>query len=148
MTKRTRMILLLVVMLVTASVWVQDTLAAQSNEASLPEDVGDLSNATTVEVMDSTGTVVLRGHFVDSPEDDDDVERKATLTGTTAKAMGEAEIEVSRNNNRLDQEVEVSVTNLAPDATYTVFVDAKQLGTFRTNKNGKAEMELTTASVR
>jgi hypothetical protein len=153
MTKRTRMILLLVVMLVTGgigSVWLQDTIAAQSSEASLPEDVGDLSNATTVEVKDSTGTVVLRGHFVDSPEDDDDVERKATLTrsGTTANATGEAEIEVSRNNNRLDQEVEVSVSNLAPDATYTVFVDAKQLGTFQTNKNGKAEMELTTASVR
>ncbi len=151
MTKRTRMILLLVVMLVTGgigSVWLQDTIAAQSNEASLPEDVGDLSNAITVEVKDSTGTVVMRGHFVDSPEDDDDVERKATLTGTTAKATGEAEIEVSRNNNRLDQEVEVSVSNLAPDATYTVFVDAKQLGTFQTNKNGKAEMELETASVK
>ena len=125
MTKRTRMILLLVVMLMTgviASVWLQDTIVAQSTEASPPEDVGDLSNATTVEVKDSTGTVVLRGHFVDSPEDDDDVERKATLTGsgTTAKATGEAEIEVSRNNNRLDQEVEVSVSNLAPTALHAL----------------------------
>jgi hypothetical protein len=151
MTKRSRMILLLVVMLMTggiASVWLQDTIAAQSNEASLPEDVGDLSNATTLEVKDSTGTVVLRGHFVDAPEDDDDLERKATLTGSIATVMGEAEIEVSRNNNRLDQEVEVSVSNLAPDTTYTVFVDAKRLGTFQTNKNGKAEMELTTPSVK
>jgi hypothetical protein len=151
MTKRTRTVLLLVVMLVTggiASIFMQDTIAAQGNEAALPEDVGDLSNATTVEVKDSAGTVVLRGHFVDSPEDDDDVERKATLTGINAKATGQAEIEVSRNNNRLDQEVEVSVTNLAPDATYTVFVDAKQVGTFQTNKNGKAEMELATASVK
>jgi hypothetical protein len=153
MMKRRRMILLLVVMVMTggiAAVWLQDTIVAQSNEASLPEDVGDLSNATTVEVKDSTGAVVLRGHFVDSPEDDDDVERKATLTGggTTAKATGEAEIEVSRSNNRLDQEVEVSVSNLDPAATYTVFVDAKQLGTFQTNQNGKAELELATASVR
>jgi hypothetical protein len=93
---------------------------------------------------------LLRGHFVDSPEDDDDVERKATLmgSGTTAKTTGEAEIEVSRTNNRLDQEVEVSVSNLTPSETYTVFVDAKQVGTFQTNKNGKAEMELTTASVK
>jgi hypothetical protein len=152
MTNHPRMILLLVVMLVTggiASVWLADTIAAQSNESSLPEDVGDLSNATTVEVKDSTGTVVLKGHFVDSPEDDDDVERKATLTGSgaTANATGAAEIEVSRNNNLLDQEVEVSVSNLAPAATYTVFVDATQLGTFQTNKNGKAEMERATASV-
>src|SRR5688572_31318897 len=59
MTKRSRMTLLLVVMLMTggiATVWLQDTIAAQSNEASLPEDVGDLSNAATVEVKDSAGT--------------------------------------------------------------------------------------------
>ena len=150
MTKRSRMALLLVVMLMTggiASVWLQDTIAAQSNEASLPEDVGDLSNATTLEVKDSTGAMVLRGHFVDAPEDDD-LERKATLMGNTPNVTGTAEIEVSRTNNRLDQEVEVSVLNLAPDTAYTVFVDAKQLGTFRTNKNGKAEMELTTASLK
>ena len=151
MTKRSRMTLLLVVMLMTggiASVWIQDTIAAQSNEASLPEDVGDLSNATTVEVKDSTGTVVLRGHFVDAPEDDDDLERKATLTGNTPNTTGTAEIEVSRTNNRLDQEVEVSVSNLTPNTAYTVFVDAKQLGTFQTNGNGKAELELTTPPVK
>jgi hypothetical protein len=150
MTKRTR-ILLLVAMLATggiAAVWLQDTITAQSNDASLPADVGDLSNATTLEVKDSTGTVVLRGHFVDSPEDDTDLERKATLTGSTANVTGQAEIEVSRNDNRLDQEVEVSVSNLAPNTAYTVFVDAKQLGTFQTNKSGKAELELTTAPVR
>ena len=68
MAKRTRMILILVVMLATAglaSVRLQNTIAAQGNEASLPHDVGDLSNAATVEVKDSTGTVVLRGHFVE-----------------------------------------------------------------------------------
>jgi len=151
MTKRSRMTLLLVVMLMTggiASVLLQNTIAAQSNEASLPEDIGDLSNATTLEVKDSTGTVVLRGHFVDAPEDDDDLERKATLTGNTATITGTAEIEVSRTNNLLDQEVEVSVSNLAPNTAYTVFVDAKQVGTFQTNKSGKAEMELTTAPAR
>ena len=75
---------------------------------------------------------------------------KATLTGsgTTATAKGEAEVEVSRSNNRLDQDVEVSVSNLTPGATYTVLIDAKQVGTFTTNKNGKAEMELTTPSVK
>src|SRR5688572_14346554 len=113
MTKRTRMIFFLVVMLMAggvASVWLPNTIAAQ-NEALLPQDVGDLSNATTVEVKDSTGTVVLRGHFVEVPEDDDDIERKATLTGSgnSVNATGEAEIEVSRNDDRLDQELEVSV---------------------------------------
>jgi hypothetical protein len=130
-----------------ASMWVQGTIAA---EASLPADVGDLSNASTAEIKDNAGTVALRGHFVEIPEDDDDVERKATLTGSgpTAKATGEAEIEVSRTNNLLDQEVEVSVSNLAPGTTYNVFVDAKQLGTFQTNQSGKGELELSTAPVK
>jgi hypothetical protein len=129
-----------------ALMWVQGTIAA---EAPLPADVGDLSNASTVEIKDNSGTVALRGHFVEIPEDDDDLERKATLAGSgqTARATGEAEIEVVKTNNRLDQEVEVSVSNLAPGTTYTVFIDAKQVGTFQTNQNGKAELELTTASV-
>ena len=46
------------------------------------------------------------------------------------------------------EEVEVSVSNLTPGVTYTVFIDAKQVGTFTTNKSGKAEMELTTPSVK
>ena len=147
LTKRTRMTGLLggLLMAVTiASMWAQGTIAA---EASLPADVGDLSNASTVEIKDNSGAVVLRGHFVEIPEDDDDLERKATLAGSgvTAKATGEAEVEVSKTDNRLDQEVEVSVSNLAPGATYAVFIDAKQLGTFQTNQNGQAELELTTA---
>lgn len=150
MAKRTKLIALLAGLAMTAaiaSVWVQGTIAAQ---ASLPADVGDLSNASTAEIKDNSGAVALRGHFVEIPEDDDDVERKATLAGSgpTVQATGEAEIEVSRTNNLLDQEVEVSVSNLAPGATYAVFIDAKQVGTFQTNQNGKAELELTTAPVK
>ena len=149
MIKRVRIMAVLGAMVIggaVTSVWVQGVIAAQVGEASLPADVGDLSNATTIEIKDSSGTVVLRGHFVESPEDDDDVERKAALagSGTTAKATGEAEIEVSRANNRLDQEVEVSVSNLPPGATYTVYIDAKQVGMFQTNQTGKGELELTT----
>ena len=143
------MVLLGVLMVLTAvvAVLVERTFAA---EASLPADVADLSNASTVEIKDNVGAVVLRGHFVEVPEDDDDLERKATLarSGTAAKATGQAEVEVSKANNRLDQEVEVSVSNLAPGATYAVFIDSKQLGTFQTNKNGKGELELVTAAVK
>jgi hypothetical protein len=129
------------------SMWVQGTIAA---EASLPVDVGDLSNASTVEIKDNSGAVVLTGHLVEIPEDDDDLERKATLAGSGAssKATGEVEVEVSKIDDRLDQEVEVSVSRLSPGATYTVFIDAKQLGTFQTTQDGKAELELTTAPVK
>lgn len=151
MKERTRMILLVGALLAVGSVtsvWLVDTLDAQG--AGLPADTGDLSNASTVEVKDSSGTVVLMGHFADVPEDDDDLERKAELrgSGASAKATGQAEVEVSKTGNRLDQEVEVSVSDLLPGATYAVFIDGKQLGTFQTNKNGRGELELDTPPVK
>jgi hypothetical protein len=129
-------------------VWLGSTLEAQT--VALPADAGDLSNASTVEVKDASGTVVLTGHLVEMPEDDDDLERKAELkgSGAHANATGEAEIEVSKANNRLDQEVEVSVSNLTPGATYAVFIDGRQLGTFQTSKRGSGELELNTPAVK
>jgi len=126
------------------SVWLVDTLDAQS--VALPAGTGDLSNASLLEVKDAAGTLVLSGHFVEVPEDDDDIERKAELRGSGAsvKATGQAEVEVSKVDNRLDQEVEVSVSDLTPGTAYTVFVDGKPLGTFQTNKSGKGELELNT----
>jgi hypothetical protein len=148
MTKRTRMSLLFGAILTIggASVWFTVSVLAQGSTTLLASDVGDLSNSTTVEVKDASGAVVLRGNFVEAPEDDDDVERKATLTGSGshANAKGEAEIEVSRTDAGLDQEVELSVSSLAPGASYTMVVDAKALTTFQTDKEGKAEIELAT----
>ena len=40
---------------------------------------GDLSNVAAIEIRDGGGAVVLRGQFVEQPEHDDDVERKAQL---------------------------------------------------------------------
>ncbi len=150
MKNRTRMILLVGAVLTVGGVtsgWLADTLDAQG--VALPADTGDLSNASTVEVKDGNGTVVLSGHFVEIPEDDDDLERKAELkgSGASAAATGQAEVEVSRTNNQLDQEIEVSVSNLTPGSTFAVFVDGKQLGTFQTNKNGRGELELATPKV-
>jgi hypothetical protein len=145
------MLLLIGALLIVGSVtfvWLGDTLEART--VALPADIGDLSNASSVEVTDANGAVVLIGHLVEMPEDDDDLERKAELkgSGAHANATGEAEIEVSKTNNRLDQEVEVSVSSLAPGATYAVFIDGKQLGTFQTNKRGSGELELNTPAVK
>ena len=147
MKKLTRFMPLMSALLVCGAVsaWFVGTLDAQG--VALPSGVGDLSSASTLEVKDSAGTVVLRGNFVEVPEDDDDIERKADLTGA-AGATGQAEIEVSKTNNQLDQEVEVSVSKLTPGATYAVFVDGTQLGTFQTNKSGDGELELNTPEVK
>ena len=151
MKKRTRLILMLTALLIgggVASVWLAGTLDAQG--MALPADTPDLTTASMVEVKDSAGLVVLAGQLVEVPEDDDDVERKAELKGSgiSAGATGFAEVEVSKTDNRLDQEVEVSVAKLAPGATYSVFVDGKQLGTLQTNKDGNAEIELATPAVK
>jgi len=151
MSKRTRLIPLLCTLLTVGgitSIRLVDTLHAQEN--TLPAETGDLSNASTVEVKEASGAVVLSGHLVEVPEDDDDLERKAELTGsgTSAKATGLVEVEVSKTNNRLDQEVEVSVSNLTPGATYAVFIDGRQLGTFQTNKAGSGKLELDTPTVK
>jgi hypothetical protein len=147
MKKRTRLILMLAALLIgggVGSVLLIDTLNAQG--VALPADTPDLSTASMVEVKDNAGLVVLAGQLVEIPEDDDDVERKAELKGSgiSAGAAGFAEVEVAKDNNRIDQEVEVSVSRLIAGATYSVFVDGKQLGTFQTNKDGNAEVELNT----
>jgi hypothetical protein len=59
---------------------------------------GNFTNAAAAEVRDAQGQVVLRGQFVLAEEDDDDVERKATLqpTAVDADAAGEAEVEFAK----------------------------------------------------
>jgi hypothetical protein len=151
MKKRTRLILMLTALLIgggVASALLVDTLDAQG--VALPADTPDLSNASLVEVKDGSGLVVLAGQLNEIPEDDDDVERKAELRGSgiSAGATGFAEVEVTKTNNQIDQEVELSVSKLAAGATYSVLVDGKQLGTFQTNKDGNAEIELTTPEVK
>ena len=145
MRKRTPTILSLATVAVFggASFWLAASTAAQT--VHLPADAGDLSNTAAIEVKDGSGAVVLRGQFVEQPEDDDDVERKAQLIGSgpSAQAAGEAEIEVSKSNDGVDQELEVSVSNLTPGATYSVVLDSRPIGTFQTNEDGKGEVEFT-----
>ena len=65
------------------------------------------------QVRDAQGQVVLQGQFMPPDEEDDDVERHATLapTGVDADAAGEAEVEFAKAAPT-SQEVEFSVTNL------------------------------------
>jgi hypothetical protein len=104
---------------------------------------GDFTNAATAEVRDSQGQVLLRGPFVAADEDDDDVERKATLqsTGVDGDAAGEAEVEFARSAPAV-QEIEFGVRNLPPDAALTFVVDGTTIGTATTDRRGRAELEV------
>jgi hypothetical protein len=104
---------------------------------------GNFTNAAVAEVKDAQGHVVLQGQFVASDEDDDDVERKATLkpTGSDADAAGEAEVEFAKSAPT-KQEVEFSVRGLQAGATYTFVIDGQEVATATADQRGQAEVEL------
>ena len=104
---------------------------------------GDFTNAATATVRDAQGVELLRGQFVVADEQDDDVERKATLapTGADADAAGDAEVEFSKTAPD-KQEVEFSVRNVQPGVALTFVIDGIDVATATTDERGRAEVEL------
>lgn len=111
--------------------------------AQTPVSSGDFSNAATAEVKNAQGQVVLRGTFAVNDEDDDDIERKATLAATSvdADASGDAEVEVDKTGNPRRQEVEFELKNLQSGAAYSLFVDGKLIATVSADNRGRASIE-------
>ena len=103
----------------------------------------DFSNAALAEVRDAQGQVILNGQFQLVQEEDDDVERTATLapTGVDADATGEAEVEFS-SSAPAEQEVEFSVRNVAPGAVLTFVIDGTDVATATADRRGRAEVEV------
>jgi hypothetical protein len=108
---------------------------------------GDFSSAVSAEVRDAQGQPLLRGLFVLAEEDDDDIERKATLepAGADADAAGDAEVEFSRGTPA-DQEIEFSVRNVEPGAALTFVIDGTQVAAATADQRGRAEVELDVAT--
>ena len=101
------------------------------------------SAAVTAQVRDAQGQVVLQGQFALADEEDDDIERKATLepTGVDADAAGEAEVEFAKAAP-VTQEVEFAVRNLQAGATFTFVIDGNDVATATADQRGRAEVEL------
>ena len=112
-----------------------------SGQAQPP--TGDFTNAATAEVRDAQGVVILRGQFIAADEDDDDIERKATLEpiGVDTDAGGEAEVEFSKAAPE-NQEIEFSVRNLQPGVTVTFVIDGTDVASAMVDRRGRAEVEL------
>ena len=127
-------------LLATMAVAVYMVVQLSAQTATPP---GDFTNAATAEVRDAQGQVLLRGPFHQSDEEDDDIERKATLApaGADADARGEAEVEFSRNGPA-KQEVEFSVRNFAPGTVLTFAIDGVDVATATADAKGRAEVEL------
>ena len=105
---------------------------------------GDFTNAATAEVKSSQGDVILRGQFEQVDEEDDDIERKATLraAGSDSDAAGEAEVEYA-SSGAAEQELEFSIRNVEPNATYTFVIDGRDVATAKADGKGKAALEWT-----
>jgi hypothetical protein len=103
---------------------------------------GNFTNAAVAEVRDGQGQVVLQGQFIQSDEDDDDVERKATLKSTVgADATGEAEVEFDKSAPAT-QEIEFSIRGVQAGATFTFVIDGQEVATATADQRGRAEVEL------
>jgi hypothetical protein len=104
---------------------------------------GNFTNAATAEVRDAQGQVVLRGQFVLADEEDDDIEKKATLqpTGVDADAAGEAEVEFAKAA-ATKQEIEFSVRNLQAGVAFTFVIDGVDVATATADRRGRAEVEV------
>lgn len=111
--------------------------------AQTPAVTGDFTSAAQAEVRDAQGQVILRGAFQTVEEEDDDVERKASLaaTGVDADAAGEAEVEFSKAA-AAEQEVEFSVHNVQAGAVYTFVIDGVEVGSATADTKGRAELEV------
>ncbi len=111
----------------------------------LPQSLDDLTSVKQIEIRDAGGQAVLSGSFTMTTKPNRDVEGEATLApaGADSDAAGRAEIEVStKRGGRVEKELEVEVRNLAPGASFGLFVDGQQAATFTTSPRGAAELEL------
>jgi hypothetical protein len=104
----------------------------------------DFTNAATAEVQDAQGQIVLRGQFAATDEqDDDDIERKASLqpAGTDTDAAGEAEVEFAKSAPT-KQEIEFSVRNLAAGTSVMFLIDGQVIGQASVDRRGRADLEV------
>ncbi|HEX5107273.1 MAG TPA: hypothetical protein VFV95_02445 [Vicinamibacterales bacterium] len=116
-------------------------VAQLKGQARVP--TADFTNAAFAEVRDAQGQAVLSGQFQVADDDDDDVERKAVLApaGVDADAAGEAEVEFSKDAP-INQEVEFSIRNVAPNVAFTFLIDGTTVATATADRRGRAEVEL------
>ena len=111
----------------------------------LPPSLDDLAAVKLIEIRDAGGQVVLAGSFTMTTKPNRNVDGEATLApaGVDQDAAGKAEVEVStKKDGSVEKELEVEVRNLAPGASFDVFVDGQRAASFTTNPRGSAELEM------
>jgi hypothetical protein len=112
-----------------------------------PEPLADLDRireADVVEVRDPDGRTVLAGEFRSRTDALGNIEKDAALSDRRgARVIGEIELEIpaaGRPDRR--PELEVDIIGLAPDTSFTVVIDDREVARFKTDDRGSIDMEL------
>lgn len=117
---------------------------SRSSDHFVPGPAADFRNAAMAEVRNAQDQVILSGRFVETPGDEDnEVERTATLTaaGVDTDASGAVEVEACRNSGCDKQEVEFEVTNVDPRSVIRFHIDGKLFATVTVDDHGRATVE-------
>jgi hypothetical protein len=124
----------------TAAVSVAMVISLSGNQ--LASVSGDFRNATTAEIRDAQGKVLLRGMFAAARQDADNLERQATLTPTPegGQASGEAELEYSKSEPNT-QEIEFEVSGVPARAIVTLVLDGRDVISATADDKGRADAE-------
>ena len=106
--------------------------------------LGDVSEAHIVEIRDRHGATVVAGEFRSRVDKLGNTEKDAGLFDRRGRTViGEVELEIpaaARGNRRA--ELEVDVMGLPPREIFTVVIDDRNVGTFKTDDRGSFDMEL------
>ena len=130
------------VAVIVALILVTGYVVARYNGQDPTIQRADFRNASTAEIRNSQGEIVLRGTFMLVEEEDDDIERKAPLAAPAGgEVVGEAEVEFA-TEMPADQEVEFAARGLVAGATYTLLVDGRPVATLAADARGRIAIEL------
>ena len=108
-----------------------------------PVQLDNISEAHLVEIRDHRGVAVLTGEFRSRTDPLGNAEKDAALYGRGRRVIGEVELEIPAEG-RTDRrpELEVDIIELAPNATFTVVIDDREVGRFTTDDRGSIDVEL------
>jgi hypothetical protein len=109
-----------------------------------PNALPDLANAQFVEVRNADGRTVLSGEFRERVDPMGNITRDAALVDRPGHhVIGEIEINIpGPAGMTLGQELEIDIIEMAANATYSLFIDDREVATFTTDDRGSIDMEV------
>jgi hypothetical protein len=134
-------------LLCLALVFVTPALWLSPGFSEVPNEFGNLSEATVAEIRTGDGTVVMSGEFRTRVDSLGNIEKDAALLGRRQEqVIGEIEVEIPRPEAADQrQELEVDIISLDPRSTYSVVINDRPVTMFTTDDRGSIDIEILSA---